>query len=180
LQGMSAMKRGLVLDLNPFVVGPRDRRAAGPRWQYSNEVEPGANVRWGVTPNLTAQRHGEPRLLPGGVGREPGRHRSRQASFFPEKRPFFLDGIEQFTTPNNLIYTRRIVAPVASAKLAGKAAGPTSRCCWPRTTRRCRRTASTRRSSRWPVPARSRQDLARGTHLYRSHRERGEQPGDRR
>ena len=37
--------------------------------------------------------------------------RSAAALFFPEKRPFFLDGIELFTTPNNLIYTRRIVDP---------------------------------------------------------------------
>ena len=37
----------------------------------------------------------------------------RNELFFSEKRPFFLDGIEQFTTPNSLIYTRRIVQPVA-------------------------------------------------------------------
>ena len=47
----------------------------------------------------------------------------RQALFFPEKRPFFLDGIEQFATPNNLVYTRRIVQPVAAAKLTGKISG---------------------------------------------------------
>ena len=47
----------------------------------------------------------------------------RDELFFQEKRPFFLDGIEQFTTPNNLIYTRRIVQPVAAVKLTGKALG---------------------------------------------------------
>jgi hypothetical protein len=47
----------------------------------------------------------------------------RQEIFFSEKRPFFLDGIEQFNTPNLLIYTRRIVQPVAAAKLTGKAFG---------------------------------------------------------
>ena len=31
----------------------------------------------------------------------------RNAVSYPEKRPFFLDGLEQFNTPNNLIYTRR-------------------------------------------------------------------------
>ena len=40
--------------------------------------------------------------------------------FLQEKRPFFLDGIEQFTTPNNLIYSRRIVQPSAAVKLTGK------------------------------------------------------------
>src|SRR6266567_4552023 len=40
--------------------------------------------------------------------------------FFPEKRPFFLEGLEQYATPNRLIYTRQIAAPVVGAKLAGK------------------------------------------------------------
>ena len=39
---------------------------------------------------------------------------------YPEKRPFFLDGLEQFNTPNNLIYTRDIGAPIAATKLTGK------------------------------------------------------------
>ena len=47
----------------------------------------------------------------------------RFALFYPEKRPFFLEGLEQFDTPNSLIYTRRIVQPVFGAKLAGKVGG---------------------------------------------------------
>ena len=37
--------------------------------------------------------------------------------------PFFLDGSEQFNVLNNLIYTRRIVQPVAAVKLTGKGLG---------------------------------------------------------
>ena len=44
----------------------------------------------------------------------------RRALYFPEKRPFFLDGIEFFSTPTRLIYTRKIVNPVASSKITGK------------------------------------------------------------
>src|SRR6185503_17432961 len=40
-----------------------------------------------------------------------------------EKRPFFLEGFEQFQVPNSLIYTRRVVSPVASGKLSGKVGG---------------------------------------------------------
>ncbi len=47
----------------------------------------------------------------------------RQALFFPEKRPFFLDGLEQFNTPHSLIYTRRITKPEEALKLTGKVAG---------------------------------------------------------
>ena len=44
----------------------------------------------------------------------------RFALFFPEKRPFFLEGIELFGSPQTLVYTRRIVDPKAGAKLTGK------------------------------------------------------------
>ncbi|MBA3346914.1 MAG: hypothetical protein H0T44_16680, partial [Gemmatimonadales bacterium] len=44
----------------------------------------------------------------------------RFALFFPEKRPFFLEGIELFGTPQTLVYTRRIVSPKAGAKFTGK------------------------------------------------------------
>jgi len=47
----------------------------------------------------------------------------RQSLFFPEKRPFFLEGLEQFNVPRNLIYTRRIAKPEAALKLTGKMAG---------------------------------------------------------
>jgi hypothetical protein len=47
----------------------------------------------------------------------------RRSISFPEKRPFFLEGNENFQVPNALIYTRRIVSPEAAAKLSGKVGG---------------------------------------------------------
>lgn len=47
----------------------------------------------------------------------------RQAISFPEKRPFFLEANENFQVPNALIYTRRIVATEAAAKVSGKVGG---------------------------------------------------------
>jgi hypothetical protein len=44
----------------------------------------------------------------------------RFALFFPERRPFFLEGIELFASPNNLVYTRTIANPLAGAKITGK------------------------------------------------------------
>jgi len=44
----------------------------------------------------------------------------RFAQFISEKRPFFLEGIELFSTPNQLVYTRRIADPIAGGKLTGK------------------------------------------------------------
>ena len=47
----------------------------------------------------------------------------RQALFFAERRPFFLDGTELFNAPNQLVYTRRIVQPEAAVKLTGTTLG---------------------------------------------------------
>ena len=47
----------------------------------------------------------------------------RAAVSYPERRPFFLEGIENFSTPTNLVYSRRIVKPDGAAKLTGKVAG---------------------------------------------------------
>ena len=44
----------------------------------------------------------------------------RFALFYAEKRPFFLEGIELFATPSQLVYTRQIVNPIAGAKFTGK------------------------------------------------------------
>ena len=44
----------------------------------------------------------------------------RFALFFPEKRPFFLENLELFDTPGQMIYTRRIVSPTVGTKIAGK------------------------------------------------------------
>ncbi len=44
----------------------------------------------------------------------------RNSIQYPEKRPFFLDGLEQFNVPNNIIYTRQIISPLVATKLTGK------------------------------------------------------------
>ena len=116
------LRRGLVLDLNPVATARLDgaRNAVGDQWDYDgSRPEFGANVRWGVTQTLTMNGTVNPDFSQ--VESDAGQFQfdPRQALFFPDKRPFFLDGIEQFATPNNLIYTRRIVAPLAAAKLTG-------------------------------------------------------------
>lgn len=40
--------------------------------------------------------------------------------YFPEKRPFFLENSNYFTTPINLVFTRRIVHPEYGLRLTGK------------------------------------------------------------
>src|SRR6185369_6196859 len=44
----------------------------------------------------------------------------RFALFFPEKRPFFLEGIELFSTPIQAVYTRSITSPRWGVRATGK------------------------------------------------------------
>src|SRR5439155_230832 len=47
----------------------------------------------------------------------------RFALFFPEKRPFFLEGVDLFQTPIQAVYTRTITAPRWGGRLTGKEGG---------------------------------------------------------
>jgi hypothetical protein len=91
-------------------------------WDYSGgSPELGGTARWGITNNLSMTGTANPDFSQ--IESDAGQllFDPRDERFFQEKRPFFLDGIEQFTTPNNLIYSRRVAQPVAAAKLTGKA-----------------------------------------------------------
>ena len=122
LRGLSGLRRGLVLDLNPETTGKEDG-APGPdgNWRYLGDgPEFGGTARWGITNNLTLGGTANPDFSQVEADAGQLQFDPRQALFFPEKRPFFLEGIEQFDTPGTLIYTRRLVQPVAALKLTGK------------------------------------------------------------
>ena len=124
LKGLTGMRRGLVMDLSPEFTSRVDGAPAAAAYRYG-VVDPqlGANLRWGVTQNLSMTGTVNPDFsqVEADVGQVTVNERF--AVFFPEKRPFFLEGLEQFDTPNALIYTRRISAPVGGAKLTGKLGG---------------------------------------------------------
>ncbi len=127
LTGVSDIKRGLVLDFNPTitsrVVGiPQVPATAG--WNYTNgKPEFGGNAVWGITPNLTMNATMNPDFSQVEADVQQNQFDPRSAVSFPEKRPFFLEGTQQFDAPNNLIYTRSIGQPIAALKLNGKQSG---------------------------------------------------------
>src|SRR5437899_5217391 len=126
LQGLTGLRRGLVMDLNPeFTTHVDGAPVAGPppRYLYKGDPQPGGNLRWGLSQNLNATGTVNPDFSQVEADIAQVTVNQRFAMFFPEKRPFFLEGLEQFDTPNRLIYTREIVSPVAGAKLTGKLGG---------------------------------------------------------
>ncbi len=125
LVGLTDLRRGLVLDLNPSVTSrATGRRDATGGWDYrGGSPEIGGTARWGITNNLSLTGTANPDFSQ--VESDAGQllFDPRDELFFQEKRPFFLDGIEQFTVPNGLVYSRRVVQPVAAVKLTGKGLG---------------------------------------------------------
>lgn len=125
LTDLTDLRRGIVLDVNPTLTERRDGSRLSPDEfrRAGADREFGLNLRWGVTANLTANATYNPDFsqVESDVGQVV--YDPRQALAFPEKRPFFLEGNENFAAPNSLIYTRRVISPVAAAKLGGKFGG---------------------------------------------------------
>jgi hypothetical protein len=124
LDGLHDLQRGLVLEATPTLTAHADRSPAiGNGREYQRKGELGGDVRWGIRQNLSLNATINPDFSQ--VEADVGQVllNERFALFYPEKRPFFLDGLELFDTPNQLIYTRRIVAPLGGLKLTGKLAG---------------------------------------------------------
>jgi hypothetical protein len=123
LDGLHDLKRGLVLEATPTVTAKADRALGVANGAYQRKAELGGDARWGIRQNLTLNGTINPDFSQ--VEADVGQVllNERFALFYPEKRPFFLDGLELFDSPNQLIYTRQFVAPLGGVKLAGKLGG---------------------------------------------------------
>ncbi|HEY2825354.1 MAG TPA: DUF5916 domain-containing protein, partial [Gemmatimonadales bacterium] len=121
LTGLSEIARNLVLDVNPEVTSTTSGVPGAAGWSYDvGRPAIGGNARWGVSNNVFLNATVNPDFSQLEADVAQIQYDPRDALFFPEKRPFFLDGLEQFATPNNLIYTRRLADPDAAVKLTGK------------------------------------------------------------
>jgi hypothetical protein len=120
LEGLHDLERGVVLAAQPFVTGEADgARTAGGFERGGLEPDAGASLRLAFT-NLSVDATVNPDFSQ--VESDAGlvTVNERFALFYPEKRPFFLEGIELFATPNQLVYTRRIADPIGGGKVTGK------------------------------------------------------------
>lgn len=121
IDGLHDLKRGVVTEVQPFVTTASNGSAA-PAGEFVRErtdINPGVNVHLGFT-NLSIDATANPDFSQ--VESDAGQVTLNQrfVLFYAEKRPFFLEGIELFSTPNQLVYTRQIVAPAGGGKVTGK------------------------------------------------------------
>ena len=84
------------------------------------EIEAGLSVSWGITPDVTANLALNPDFSQIEADAAQLDVNNRFALFFPEKRPFFLEGADYFTTPLQAVFTRTVADPNIGMKLTGK------------------------------------------------------------
>lgn len=126
LTGLRDLRRGLTVDIIPTITSSANGAPSSStsRWAYDTKrPELGGSVRWGISPNLTLSGTANPDFSQVEADATTFTYDPRQAVFFAERRPFFLESQEQFAAPSQLIYTRRIAQPVAATKLTGKYEG---------------------------------------------------------
>ena len=128
--GFQGITPGRNIEIAPTVTGSRtDARSdfpAGPLEQGSFTPEVGGDFRWGVTPNVSFNATVNPDFSQVEADVAQLDVNTRFALFYPEKRPFFLEGADFFNTPVQAVFTRTVADPDAGLKLTGKVGKTTS------------------------------------------------------
>lgn len=105
------------------VLSARLEGGRGPTGSYQyGAVAPelGLDVRYGPLPNMALNVTVNPDFSQVEADAEQIAVNERFALFYPEKRPFFLEGADLFELPRRLVYTRTIAAPAVGFRLTGK------------------------------------------------------------
>src|SRR5690242_13334459 len=127
--GLEDMRHGEVLELNPELTSttagaPQTLATGAPGpWTYDQSAALGGNVKWGMASNVVLNGTIKPDFSQVEADATQIATDLRFALFYPEKRPFFVEGSDQFNVPNTLVYTRQIVHPTEAAKVTGKIGG---------------------------------------------------------
>ena len=121
LVGLRDLQPKRLVEVNPVTTGKRlGDDESGSFQRHGFEGEAGLNARFGITRNLVMDATLNPDFSQVEADATRITVNERFALFFPEKRPFFLEGSEVFQTPQQLVYTRRVVDPIGGTKLTGK------------------------------------------------------------
>ena len=124
IEGFAGVSPGRNLEIVPTLTASRtDIREEFPDGPLENgdpEIELGATVRWGFTPNLTLSGTINPDFSQIEADALQLRVNRPFAIFFPELRPFFMEGADFFDTSLDVVYTRMMREPAWGLKLTGK------------------------------------------------------------
>lgn len=124
ITGMANASPGRNLEIVPTLTatasGTRESYPDGEFVTENPQPEVGVSLRWGITPNVSLNGAVNPDFSTVEADILRLNINEQFALFFPETRPFFLEGADYFNTPLDLVYTRSVTSPLAAAKLTGK------------------------------------------------------------
>ena len=124
LQGLTNLSTSRNIEILPTVTAIQVGNLDTTTGAFSGEeaAEGGVNFKYGLTSNLTLDFTYNPDFSQIESDRPQIEVNQRFPLFFPELRPFFLEGQEIFRTtgPINLLHTRTIVDPRYGGKITGK------------------------------------------------------------
>jgi len=91
----------------------------------SQDTQVGVTARWGFTPNMTLNATVNPDFSQVEADAAQLDINTQFALYYPEKRPFFLQGADFFSTRMDAVYTRTLADPMWGGKVTGKAGAHT-------------------------------------------------------
>ena len=124
--GMAGVQQGRNIEVVPTLTMGKSqtRDAAGTPWQSGDSsIEPGLDVSWAPSPNMTLNATLNPDFSQVETDQLQLDFNSSFALFFQEKRPFFLEGADYFSTPFDVLYTRQIADPDFGLRVTGRNGG---------------------------------------------------------
>jgi Domain of unknown function (DUF5916) len=123
LIGFEGVKPGKNIEIDPTIAThltqDREDDTAGP-WLNDKSFDPGITGHWGITPNLTLSGTVNPDFSQVEADSLQLDVNSTFALYYSEKRPFFTEGGDYFSSRINAVHTRTIRDPSWGVKLTGK------------------------------------------------------------
>lgn len=123
--GFAGVKQSNHFTLVPaLVTGANQQRnvskAGRGDWRTEQQLEPSLDVKWGITPDVSLNATLNPDFSQVEADEAQVSMNDTFALFFNEKRAFFLDNADYFSSPLDLVYTRNVASPDAGVKLTGR------------------------------------------------------------
>jgi hypothetical protein len=126
LSGFEAISPGRNIEFDPTLTANRTDAMdpagfpSGGLGRGAVKAEPGITAKWGLTPNMILNATANPDFSQVEADIAQLDVNVRFALYYPEKRPFFLEGGDFFLTPIQAVFTRTVADPIWGTKLTGK------------------------------------------------------------
>ncbi|MBW3549314.1 MAG: carbohydrate binding family 9 domain-containing protein [Proteobacteria bacterium] len=121
LEGFAGIRQGRGLEITPTLTVAQAQSREEDGWRGEGvQIEPGVDVAWTPSPSLTLSATLNPDFSQVESDTAQLDLTTSFSLFFPEKRPFFLEAADTFSTPLQVLYTRQIADPDFGLRVTGR------------------------------------------------------------